>query len=268
MPPRGNGTPSDIDLPTEMSGRLAGCRWTERKIGMSDAHVFEVSGDGRPPLFLKTEPKGRFSELEGEMRRLRWLEDQGIPAPRVVDFAHGNGRDWLLMTAVPGEDLASSRHLSPCDAASLMADALRRLHALDIADCPFDHRLDRRLPLARARAEAGVVDETDFDDEDRGRTVLSLFDDLQTLKPESEDLVVAHGDACLPNFMARETEFTGIIDCGRLGVADRYQDVAIASRSIRYNFGDTWVSPFLERYGLTETDPGRMAFYRILDEFF
>ena len=45
------------------------------------------------------------------------------------------------------------------------------------------------------------------------------------------DLVVCHGDACNPNFLlADDGNFTGYVDLGGLGVADRWADLAVASR--------------------------------------
>lgn len=67
--------------------------------------------------------------------------------------------------------------------------------------------------------------------------------------------------------MAEADRFTGFIDCGRLGVSDRFQDLALAARSIERNLGADWVAPFFREYGV-EPDERRMAFYRFLDNFF
>ena len=150
----------------------------------------------------------------------------------------------------------------------LLADALRGLHALPVAVCPFDQRLASRLQAAQARVEAGRVDADDFDDERLGQSAQQVFAELRATRPDHEDLVVSHGDACLPNLLAVEGRFSGFIDCGRLGVADRYQDLALAARSLVHNFGDTrWVASLFRSYGVVP-DERRLAFYRLLDEFF
>lgn len=260
--------PDEIELPANLQARLAGYDWQQNMLGRSSASVFRLEAADRPTLFLKHEPAGPFTELPDEALRLRWLAAQGIPCAAVVAEAQDAERNWLLLTAVEGEDLASADGISAADRVTFLADALRRLHSLDIATCPFDHRLENRLPHVRARMQAGVVDESDFDDERIGRSSEELYRELETLKPANEDLVVTHGDACLPNIMADPRGFTGFIDCARLGLADRHQDIALSCRSIRYNLGQEWVQPFLDLYGLPSPDPAKLSYYRLLDEFF
>lgn len=257
----------EIDLPSTSREALAGYDWQRQTIGASGASVFRLEASGKSTLFLKTEETGDFAELPDEVARLRWLGGQGVPCPEVIVFETHAGLHWLLMTALPGGDLVT-QEVPAAEAIAIIADALRRLHALDIASCPFDHRLSRRIPLARARMEAGVVDVEDFDDEWLGQSAETVFEQVLARRPASEELVVTHGDASMPNFIAEGGRFTGFIDCSRLGVADRYQDLGILCWSIHLNLGPEWVAPFLELYGLPDADPARLSYYQLLDEFF
>lgn len=255
-------------LPASWRAALAGARIERQSIGVSRADVARVRRIGQPDVFLKSEVVDAFSELDDEVTRLQWLRAQGQAAPTVIATAEEAGRRWLLMSALPGRDLASAPELHPSQVVVVLADALRGLHAVPIAGCPFDQGLALRLQAAGARVDAGVVDAADFDDERLGQSAEQVHAELLASRPCDEDRVVTHGDACLPNLMAVAGRFSGFIDCGRLGVADRYQDLALAARSLVHNYGDTrWVTPFFARYGL-EADEKRMAFYRLLDEFF
>lgn len=258
----------DMPLPWAWQDALADARIERQSIGVSRADVARVRRPGQADAFLKSEVIDAFSELGDEIVRLRWLQAQGQPAPTVIATAEEAGRRWLLMSALPGRDLASSPELPPQRLVELLSDALRGLHAIPVAACPFDQRLASRLQAAQARVEAGLVDADDFDDERLGQSAQQVFAELRATRPNHEDLVVSHGDACLPNLLAAEARFSGFIDCGRLGVADRYQDLALAARSLVHNFGDTrWVAPLFRRYGVVP-DERRLAFYRLLDEFF
>lgn len=256
-----------VPLPSSWAAPLAPYRWQAQTEGCSDAAVYRLDAPGKDSLFIKTERLHAQAELADEETRLRWLAAQGFACPTVIRSHYQPERGWLWLSAIPGKDAYSSG-LPASDAVPLIALALKALHQIDVRNCPFDHCVAVRIAHAQARLQAGLIDLDDLEDENVGLSAEQLFDKLVALQPQHEDLVVTHGDACLPNFMALNGSFTGYIDCGRLGVADRYQDIALALRDISADFGPEYIPLFLAHYGLAQLDTQRMAFYTLLDEFF
>ena len=91
------------------------------------------------------------------------------------------------------------------------------------------------------------------------------------LAQERAQMVVCHGDLCLPNILVDPAtgQVTGLIDLGRLGTADPYGDIALLLATARETWTDEVMArradqEFAEIYG-TELDPERQDFYLRLD---
>jgi aminoglycoside 3'-phosphotransferase-1 len=59
----------------------------------------------------------------------------------------------------------------------------------------------------------------------------------------------------------------GCIDVGRLGIADRYQDLAILWNGLG-EFGEPIRKRLFTAYGIRHADEGKLQFHLLLDELF
>jgi aminoglycoside phosphotransferase len=97
-----------------------------------NAATYRLCRNGTAVAYLKVGG----GDLSRERDRLVWLAGR-VSAPSVVAFAEGP-EQWLLTGALRGLDLSRPEHTDdPSRLVGLLASALRRLHALDAADCPF-----------------------------------------------------------------------------------------------------------------------------------
>lgn len=240
-------------------------------MGESGGTVWRLHRPGEPDLYLKR-GQGRVArDVADEAARMAWLAGRA-PAPALLACVETAGAVWLLSTALPGrtawqvlEDAAPGDRLA---LAATLGTFLRRLHDLHVADCPFDSGHGMRLEQAKARLAAGLIDEDDFDDERQGWSAERVVAEIEALLPLPDDApVVTHGDCSLDNILIEDGAVTGTIDLGRLGVADRYQDLAILWNGLR-EFGDDVAEAGLRACGAWPPDERRMRFHLLLDECF
>lgn len=263
-----------MDVTTTLTATLADYAFEPIKLGESGASVWRCSMDGAPTLYLKTAALVAHLGLEGEAERLRWMREHDLPVPIVREYGHTDNAEYLLLDEVsgaPASDPSWRRLLA--EVVTALGRGLAQLHRTPIGGCPFNHRLVWQINEACRRVAAGRVREEDFDDERLGRPATDLLTELLAGAPADEDLVFTHGDFCLPNVVLDRAvggalQIAGFVDCGRAGVADRYQDLALAVRSITHDLGRGWVRPFLRAYGLPHPRQDRLRFYSLLDEFF
>lgn len=237
--------------------------------GMSGDLVFRI--DAPIAAFAKVSLGDRRisrQEMAREIAVLAWMGGQH-GAPKLLWSGEIDGQPGLLMEALSGIALHELEDEAARAGAIAAIQAMARLHALPIGECPFDERLERKLAEARRRIDGGELAEGDFDPERKGLTAEDVWAQLMARRPAEEDLVVTHGDASWPNFIPRRDGACGLIDLGRAGVADRYQDLAIFLRSGRRNAPELDVAALvLAHYPLDRLDEAKLEFYRILDEAF
>lgn len=258
-----------IPLTPSLVALTADASWTAPRDGRSGAQVFRVERAGEPAIFVKYGAGRTAGLVADEFARLEWLRSR-IAAPMVERFERSGEAAWLVTRAAPGISVYDAMRACAAGRSAIiaaLAAALREIHALNGASCPFTETLARRLIEARANIDAGRVDGHDFDAERAGLTPEEVWSELMSTRPPSEDIVVAHGDFALDNVIIDRGAVSAILDLGRAGLADRYQDLAIAWRGLG-EFGPEAQARFLSAYGVEEPDEARLRFYRRLDEFF
>ncbi|HEY5105056.1 MAG TPA: aminoglycoside 3'-phosphotransferase [Acidimicrobiales bacterium] len=258
-----SGPPNDsVQLPEALerlvNGRTYDAVWLN-EIGGWTLHLEEEASS----FFLKWAPRSNGDNLLGEVERLAWASSH-LRVPVVVESGSNDEGSWFYSQPIDGQNAVSAKwKLDPQTATTAIGRGLRALHdALDVESCPFEWSVDRRRRDVQRRFREGLLSEHVFGWELRGLTVEEAMEELG--ETPREDLVVCHGDACAPNTLLDDAgEWTAHVDLGRLGVGDRWADLAIASWSTVWNYGPGWEENVYDAYGI-EPDAAKIRFYRLL----
>lgn len=170
---------------------------------------------------------------------------------------------------------------NPAALCRLLAEGLKKLWGIDIADCPSDQRLSHKLRQAEYNVKNGLVDLNNVEPEtfgengfrDPAELLAWLYDHMPEEKP-----VLSHGDYYLPNVFGMEERVTGFIDLGRSGVADKWCDIALCYRSLSHNYSGKYAHAAQKYVGYDESllfrelgvepDEEKLRYYILLDELF
>ena len=227
-------------------------------------------------MVLKIGP--RRPDTENGVRMMRWLHGK-LPVPEVLAFEEDRERQYVLMSKVHGKMACDSFYMTrPKALIPLLAEALRMLWSVNIADCPTRRSLDDELAEARLRVERGQVAvsraEPDTFGPDGFRDPAALLSWLETHRPPV-DPVLSHGDFCLPNIYLDGDRVSGFIDLGSAGAADRWRDISLCYRSLKHNCDGTYgrcypdVRPeqLFDALGIAP-DREKLRYYILLDELY
>jgi aminoglycoside phosphotransferase len=257
-------TGARLAAPAALVAAYAAWQWTAVSC-YTELTTWRLERGSEPARFLKVGWAGAYPGLPAEAVRTRWAGAHHLPVPKVIETGTDGTVDWLITAGITGRpgtapDLGDVRQVVVA-----LAEGLRRLHDTAPVDaCPFDFRLPAVMAHARGRVAAGLVDPAgDFDEDRRHLDPQGALRELERLRPDGEDPVVCHGDYCPPNALITDGRVTGYVDLGELGVADRWWDVAVATRAVTGNYGAGLESLFLAAYG-ARPDSRRQEFYRLL----
>ena len=262
----------ELYLPRELKSLIAGKRYVVDDVGMSSSKVL-IFDD----MVLKIQPDTQ--ETRTEQTMLAWLDGK-LPVPKCLFHTVEEGINYLLMSRVSGKMACDAQLLEdPKLLVSILAESLKKLWQVDITGCPVKWNLQHKLAAAREAVDAGAVNVEDAEPETFGtngfESPSALLAWLSANQPP-EDLVLSHGDFCLPNVFVEAQQLSGLIDLGRTGVADRWQDIALCWRSLKHNYGAKYGGKVYENFDpdcLFDAldivpDREKLNYYILLDELF
>lgn len=224
-------------IPDAIRRHTGSALWETEDIGRSQADVLKI-GD----MYLKTGAEG---SLVRSAQAQEYFHKKGLTAP-LIEFVQADGRDWLLMRAVPGRYACDEEIMrEPVKLARMLGETVRMLHETDFSDCP--------LSSANAHMLEAAEKETGF----------PFAGDTSLLRHD----VLLHGDMCLPNIFFGDNGFTGFIDLGESGPGDRHFDLYWAMWSLEYNLKTPdYNGIFMDAYGRDAFDKARYQLCAELSE--
>ena len=265
-----------ISAPEKICRRLIDLSWKEITVGYSGAKLFRISG-GHVCYYLKHMASEIEKSLTHEAEVMIWLAGK-LPVPEVVEYVTDETGEYLLMTEIPGKSFAELIDSDPEWLAEAYAESLLKIHGLSIKNCPFNESNDVKLNRALVYCDNGLVKPEYFREDRQGMSIKDIRTRLIKTNSFQEDFVFTHGDYCFPNVILNGNQLSGYVDWSSAGVADRYQDISIGERSIKYNLHklkklhtdevSLAVDVFRKTYGIKNAEIEKIEFYQLLDDFF
>ena len=237
------------DLPAELEQFTRGASIYNSSCS-PEARVYFVDRGGG--FYLKTCGAGT---LKREAEMTSYFHRKGMGA-EVLEYLSLENADWMLTSAVRGEDCTYGQYLSdPKRLCDTLAQRLRWLHEMDFSDCPVQDRMGEYLSAVEKNHRTGEYDKSAFPDSFGYRSAEEAWDVFSSGRSAFRKDVLLHGDYCLPNVMLNDWQFSAFIDVGNGGVGDRHIDLFWGVWTLWFNLKtDRYAGRFLDAYGRDRVD--------------
>ena len=163
-------------------------------------------------------------------------------------------KDYLVTRAAVGEDLTHFLDY-PEKLCKLLADALRNLHSHPIFGIPTSERYTRYMEASTLNISDGCFDNHVLMDRYMIKSKEEAFEIMKKHRQSLDACTLIHGDACLPNVIQHDGNFSAFIDFNLAGIGDKHTDIYWALWSLQYNLKtEVYSDMFLDMYGRDNFD--------------
>lgn len=240
---------------------------------VSGADIYDSSCSPEARVYFIDKENGYYlkcvgsGSLEKEAEMTKYYYSKGLSA-EVLNYI-SNDRDWLLTTAVIGNDCIHEDYLmNPKRLCDTIAYELRKLHETDYTDCPISNRTAEYLDKAEKNYLTGNFDKSQFPDGFGYHSAKEAYDFLTAEKDALQSKVLLHGDYCLPNIILNNWKLSGFIDVGNGGVGDRHIDLFWGTWTLWFNLKtNKYHERFLDAYGRDKADESKLKIVAAAEVF-
>jgi aminoglycoside 3'-phosphotransferase II len=227
--------------------------------------ILRPSGPKRALLVLHQRAPHTAAALD-EADRLLWLAGRA-PAPALLASGRADEGDEVIVLrlAVDATPATLGHPMGPEALIEGMAAALRSLHALDTAQCPFD-ATDRLASRVADRIERGEI-ETAPSGPYAGREpreLAALFEELCADLGPADEPVFVHGGLRTERAWFDPSGAVTFTGWRHGGIGDRHLDLAAAAALATQLYGPALVAPLFDAYGLDDVDLRRLDAHQLL----
>lgn len=251
-------------LTKKISDFLVEAELEEISIGCSDSQVIRINKN-KEIYFLKISKKGM---LKSEYEKLNWLKGK-LKVPEIILYDYSDDNEYLITESIEGNMVCSEKFVSnPNLGLKIIAEAFKNIENVNIENCPINVDIDYKLTLIENNVKNGLIKITDVKEETlkKYNTLENIVEYLKNHKFYS-DPCFSHGDTSLPNIFANKDKFSGFIDVGECGVADKWFDLAICEKSIKRNYGKKFISEFYKELNIIP-DREKIDYYLLMMELY
>ena len=219
------------NFPSNINKLLNEKIYITENIGMSQSKILIFED-----MVLKIEPN--ILESQNEIKIMKWIENNKY-FPKLIINEIFKKKSYLIMTRIKGKMACDEIYMNNGDILiKALVDGLKFLWNFNITNCPFIQTVDDKIKQIEIKINKGLINinniNLDFFFEEKFENVKELFNWLINHRTK-EEFVLSHGDYCLPNIFIENNIFSGFVDIGKLGIADKWLDLAICYRSLKYN---------------------------------